>query len=147
MNVAASRRSTENNLGRALDLLNRQRPNRARRICAAGNGVISGGRPAATPGSPFARESSEINSLAVSPDGNWLAVGTEHKGGLSVWDLRTRQELVRLAKNEVGVRAAFSPTEPLLGVQQFHRFHRGVANHLAPLEHRDATDGGRIAAG
>src|ERR1019366_5468963 len=36
------------------------------------------------------------------------------QGGLAVWDLRTRQELIRLAKNEQIVRAVFSPTEQLL---------------------------------
>ena len=47
------------------------------------------------------QESTEINSLAVSSDGSLLAVGVRHRDGLSVWDLRSRQELVRLATQDV----------------------------------------------
>jgi WD40 repeat protein len=60
------------------------------------------------------QESGEINSLASSSNGNWLAVGLIHRGGLSVWDLRKRQELIRLAVGDVKVHGAFSPTAPIL---------------------------------
>ena len=44
------------------------------RFARAGNGVISGNKPAATPASPFARNRRN-QFAAVSPDGNWVAVG------------------------------------------------------------------------
>jgi WD40 repeat protein/serine/threonine protein kinase len=60
------------------------------------------------------QETFEITALAVSSDGQWLAVG-EHNGGLlSVWNLRTRRELTRLPADQGPVLAAFSPREPLL---------------------------------
>jgi WD40 repeat protein len=60
------------------------------------------------------QQSNEIESLAASSDGRWLAVGVEHKDGLFVYDLQTRQEIAHLAPGEGGLRAAFSPTDPLL---------------------------------
>src|SRR5262249_48168462 len=59
-------------------------------------------------------QKSEIESLAVSADGRWLAIGLVHKGGLFVYDLLTRQQVTNLAPDETEVRAAFSPAEPLL---------------------------------
>jgi WD40 repeat protein/serine/threonine protein kinase len=60
------------------------------------------------------QEPSEVMSLAVSPDGHSLAVGSLREGGLSVWDTPARHELIRMAKDEGNFRAAFSPTEPVL---------------------------------
>lgn len=71
------------------------------------------------------QESSEVNSLAISPDGYLLAVGLRQRDGLSVWSLRTRQELIRLAKNETYVRAPFSPMEPLLAFTSSSFFSSG----------------------
>jgi len=59
-------------------------------------------------------QTSEIESLAVSADGALLAIGLVHKDGLFVWDLRTRREVARLAPGEVDVRVAFSPAGSLL---------------------------------
>ena len=59
-----------------------------------------------------------IFSLAVSPDARWLAVGEENNGHLTVWDLPSRKEILRLPEGEhpdvFYMRAAFSPTEPLM---------------------------------
>src|SRR5258706_8931043 len=52
--------------------------------------------------------------MAVSYDEKWLALGEEENGGLSIWDLRTRQEIVRLPAGGGEVQVAFSPREPLL---------------------------------
>src|SRR5262249_55674122 len=57
---------------------------------------------------------SEIESLAVSADGQWLAVGFVHQGGLFVYDVRTRQEGAHLVPDDYGVGAAFLPAETLL---------------------------------
>jgi eukaryotic-like serine/threonine-protein kinase len=113
MNVAAQALAG-NNLGRALDLLTRQRPGPGQRDLRGWEWRYLWQQTRSDALFTLCRKSTEINSLAVSPDGNCLAIGVRHRDGLSVWDLRTRQELVRLAKNEEGVRAAFSPTEPLL---------------------------------
>ncbi len=60
------------------------------------------------------RQSSEIWSLAVSPDGKWLAVGEYQGGRLSIWDLATGQEAVRPEAGDGPVRVAFSPGEELM---------------------------------
>jgi WD40 repeat protein/tRNA A-37 threonylcarbamoyl transferase component Bud32 len=60
------------------------------------------------------RRSNEIYSLAVSQDGNWLALGEQNHGGLSVWDLRTRQQVAGIKSVDSPVLTAFSPVEPLL---------------------------------
>ena len=59
-------------------------------------------------------QKSEIESLAVSADGNWAAIGLVHKDGLFVWDLKTRQDVAQLAPGEGNVRVAFSPAESLM---------------------------------
>jgi hypothetical protein len=56
-------------------------------------------------------QKSEIGSLAVSADANWLAIGLVHRDGAYVWDLKTRQEVAHLAAGEAKVRLAFSPSE------------------------------------
>ncbi len=113
MNVA--QQSLEaNDLGRALDLLNRQRPQPGQKDLRGWEWRYLWEQTHSDALFTLCQESAEINSLAVSPDGLWLAEGAYHQGGLTVWDLRTRQELFHLAKNEGFVRAAFSPTEPLL---------------------------------
>ncbi|HXR07708.1 MAG TPA: serine/threonine-protein kinase [Candidatus Acidoferrum sp.] len=103
-----------NNLGRALDLLNRQRPEPGQKDLRGWEWRYLWEQCHGDTLFTLCQESSQIHSLAASPDGNWLAIGSYHQGGLSVWDLRTRQPLLRLAKNEGRVLAAFSSTEPLL---------------------------------
>jgi WD40 repeat protein len=113
MNVAAQALAG-NNLGRALDLLNRQRPRPGQRDLRGWEWRYLWQQARSDASFTLCRESSEVTALTVSPDGYWLAVGVRQRDGLSIWDLRTRQELIRLAKNETYVRAAFSPNEPLL---------------------------------
>jgi WD40 repeat protein/serine/threonine protein kinase len=113
MNVA-QQQLAGNNLGSALDLLNRQRPQPGQKDLRGWEWRYLWGQTHSAALFTLCQEPAEINSLSVSPDGLSVAIGSYHGGGVSVWDLRTRQELVRLAKNEGFVRAAFSPTEPLL---------------------------------
>ncbi|MGA9451799.1 MAG: serine/threonine-protein kinase [Verrucomicrobiia bacterium] len=113
MNVAAQALAG-NNLGRALDLLNRQRPRPGQKDLRGWEWRYLWQQTRSDASFTLYQESAEVNSLTVSPDGYWVAVGAYHKGGLSVWDMRTRQELVCLAKDEMYVRAAFSPTDPLV---------------------------------
>jgi WD40 repeat protein/serine/threonine protein kinase len=64
--------------------------------------------------STLCQKSFEITALAVSSDGQWLAVGEHNGGGLCIWNLRTRRELTSLPSDQGPVLAAFSPVEPLL---------------------------------
>ncbi|MBL9170803.1 MAG: protein kinase [Verrucomicrobiales bacterium] len=113
MNVARHALA-ENNLGRALDLLNRQRPQPGQRDLRGWEWRYLWKQTRSDAVFTLCQEPAGVASLAASPDGHWLAVGSHHPFGLKVWDLRTRQELFRLAKNEAYVRAAFSPVEPIL---------------------------------
>jgi WD40 repeat protein len=103
-----------NNLGRAQELLDRQRPQPGQRDLRGWEWRYLWQQCRSDALFTLCQQPSEVYSLAVSSDGNWLAMGAYDKGGLSVWDLRTRQELIRLAESEEYIHAAFSPTEPLL---------------------------------
>ncbi len=103
-----------NNLGRALNLLNRQRPKPGQRDLRGWEWRYLWEQTRSDALFTLDQKSTEIVSLSASPDGNWLAAGMHQQEGLSVWDLRTRQELVQLAKNENRVIAAFSSTESVL---------------------------------
>jgi WD40 repeat protein/serine/threonine protein kinase len=113
MNVAGQAVS-ENNLGRAIDLLNRQLPPTGQKDLRGWEWRYLWQQTRSDAKFTLCQKSSEVISLAPSPDGKWLAIGEHGRDGLSVWDLQTRQEVVRLAENEEQVRVAFSPTEPLL---------------------------------
>jgi len=105
----------ENNLGRARELVGRQRPD------AAGGPDLRGWewrylwqqcRSDAL--FSLARDQGSIYALAVSPDARWLAVGGVTGARLALWDFTARREVKLLADGVRSVRAAFSPTEPLL---------------------------------
>jgi eukaryotic-like serine/threonine-protein kinase len=112
MNVA-KQALNGNNLGRALDLLNRQRPGPGQRDLRGWEWRYLWQQTHSDALFTLCQKS-EIESLAVSADGNWLAIGLVHKDGLFVYDLQTRQEVAHLAPGEGEVRAAFSPAESLL---------------------------------
>ncbi|MGH7969195.1 MAG: WD40 repeat domain-containing protein, partial [Limisphaerales bacterium] len=105
-----------NNWGRALDLLNRQRPGPGQEDLRGWEWRYLWQQLRSDALVTLCRQSSEINSLAVSPNGSLLAIGTRHQGGVSVWDLGARREVVRLGEGESYALAAFSPTEPLLAM-------------------------------
>ncbi len=113
MNVA-KQALAGSNLGRALDLLNRQRPQAGQSDLRGWEWRYLWKQTRSDALFTLCQERAEVFSLTASPHGNWLAVGSFHEGGLAVWDGRTRQELVRLVPKESRIRAAFSPTEPLL---------------------------------
>jgi len=113
MNVAKQALDASN-LGRALELLNRQRPQPGQRDLRGWEWRYLWQQTRSDALFTLCQHSSEIESLAASPDGRWLAVGVTHKDGLLVYDLQTRQQVAHLASGEGGVRAAFSPTDSLL---------------------------------
>ena len=115
MNVAAQALAG-NNLGRALDLLNRQRPKPGQKDLRGWEWRYLWGQTRGDASFTLCQRFGEVSSLAVSPDGLTLAIGSHHARGVSVWDLRTRQEVCRLAQNEFFAKADFSPTEPLLAL-------------------------------
>lgn len=63
----------------------------------------------------FRRRDHPYSSLAVSADGEWLAGGEDAGGGLSVWNLKTKEE-IRVPAGSGRVRVAFSPREALLAI-------------------------------
>ena len=113
MNVAMQALA-ENNLGRALDLLDRQRPGPGVSDLRGWEWRYLWQQTRSDALFTLCQKSNEIESLAVSADGRWLAIGVEHRDGLFVWDLQSRQEVAHLAQGKSGVRVAFSPKEPVL---------------------------------
>jgi WD40 repeat protein len=101
------------NLGRAQDLLNRQRPQPGQKDLRGWEWRYLWEQTHSDALSTLCQKS-EIESLAASANGNWLAIGLVHKDGLFVYDLQTRQEVAQLAPGEGDVRAAFSPVESFL---------------------------------
>ncbi len=103
-----------NNLGQAFDLLNRQRTDPGQKDLRGWEWRWLWAQTRSDALFTLTQESGEIYSLACSPDGNLLAVGVRHEGGISVWDAQARRSLARLSEDEGFVCAAFSPTQPLL---------------------------------
>jgi eukaryotic-like serine/threonine-protein kinase len=123
------------NLGYALDLLNRQRPQHGQKDLRGWEWRYLWQQTRSDALFTLCQEPAEIYSLAASPDGNWLAMGVGRQNGLHLWDLRTRQELVHLATNENVISAAFSPTEPLLAFESSRGLHLwNVATRLTVAE-------------
>jgi eukaryotic-like serine/threonine-protein kinase len=112
MNVAKQALDASN-LGRAQDLLKRQWP-------GTGQQDLRGWewrylwRQTRSDALYTLCQKSEIESLATSANGDWLAIGLVHKDGLFVYDLQTQQEVAHLAPGEGDVCAAFSPVASLL---------------------------------
>ncbi|HTQ49061.1 MAG TPA: protein kinase, partial [Candidatus Acidoferrales bacterium] len=111
---AALQSLDENYLGRALDLLNRQRPQAGQKDLRDWEWRYLWQQTRSDDLFALCQIKGQVNSLAASPNGQWLAVGAAHEGGATVWDLKTRQVVARLANDEEMARAAFSPADPLL---------------------------------
>jgi WD40 repeat protein len=113
MNVAMDALA-RSNLGGAQILLNRQRPQSGQKDLRGWEWRYLWQHTRSDALFTLCQQKSEIESLAVSANGQWLAIGLDHRDGLLVWDLNTRQVAAHLAPGEVMVRAAFSPAESLL---------------------------------
>ena len=105
------------NLGRALDLLDRQRPQPGQKDLRGWEWRYLWQQCRSDALLTLCRRDGEISSLAVSSDGHWLAIGPLHLGqGTSVWDLRTRKEVFKTATNLSEVQVAFSPVDDTLAI-------------------------------
>jgi serine/threonine protein kinase/WD40 repeat protein len=102
------------NLGWALDLLNRQRPRPGQKDLRGWEWRYLWQQTRSDALLTLGQASSEIESLAVSADGRWLAAGVDHKDGVFVYDLQTRQQVADLAHGENELHVAFSPAQPLM---------------------------------
>ena len=111
---AAKQALDGSNLGRALDLLKRQEPLPGQTDLRGWEWRYLWKQTRSDALFTLCRQSSQIESLSVSADGRWLAVGVDHKDGVLVYDLQTRQQVAHLAAGESNARAVFSPSEPLL---------------------------------
>jgi WD40 repeat protein len=98
------------NLGRAQELLNRQRPRAGAPDLRGWEWRYLWSQCRSDALFSLCQLSNSVQSLAISPDGRFLIAGEQEHGGASVWDLRTRKELVRLGQGEYRVQVAFSTT-------------------------------------
>ena len=55
-----------------------------------------------------------VVSLSVSNDGHWVAIGGEWNDEMTVWDLRSREQIVQFRLARFAAPFLFSPTAPLL---------------------------------
>ncbi|HWN94963.1 MAG TPA: WD40 repeat domain-containing serine/threonine protein kinase, partial [Methylomirabilota bacterium] len=110
----------DNNLGRALDMLNQHRPTPGQTDLRGWEWRYLWGQTRSDALFTLCQVTNEIRSLSVSSDGNLVAVSVEGRGGLSLWSVPDRREVLRLAQNEQKVCAAISPTEPLLAFTGIH---------------------------
>jgi eukaryotic-like serine/threonine-protein kinase len=107
----------ENNLGRAQELLNRQRPLAGQKdlrgwewrylwqFCQSDALYVA------------CRESNEVSSLSISHDGEWMAVGTGAVSGpASVWNLRNHREIACPAVGGEIKSVTFSPQSSSLAM-------------------------------
>jgi len=105
-----------NNLGRSQELLNRHRPKPGDQDLRDWEWRYLWQHCRSDAEFTLCQKSSRIYSLAASADGRWLAVGEFDKGGLSIWDLTTRQEVAQLPAGEGQVWLAWSPQGQLLAI-------------------------------
>ncbi len=103
-----------NNFGRAQELLNRQVPQSGQKDLRGWEWRYLWRQYQSDASLQLCQKTSSIGSMAVSHDGQWLALGQSEMGGLSLWNLKLRQEMAHLAAGDQEVRVAFSPREPLL---------------------------------
>jgi len=102
------------NLGRARDLLESQRPQDGQIDLRGWEWRYLWQQVRSDALFPLCTHPDQISGLSVSADGKLVAIGSSHGGGVSVWDINKRHVVDVLAEDEGSVRTAFSPTEPLL---------------------------------
>ena len=114
-----------NNLGRARELLNRQRPQSGQQDLRGWEWRFLWKQCQSDALFTLCQETNQVGSLAtaaeiaVSADGRWLAVGDGEK--LSVWDLQTRRIITSLPAGKSHPHLAFSPRAELLAYSALSR--------------------------
>ncbi len=117
MNVA-QQALAESNLGRALNLLNRQLPEPGLKDLRGWEWRYLWQQTHSDALFTLCQKG-EIESLTVSRDGALVAIGLVHKDGLYVYNLKERREVAHFAQGEHRVRAAFSPVGPWLAFTSY----------------------------
>ncbi|MGO8928057.1 MAG: protein kinase domain-containing protein [Limisphaerales bacterium] len=105
-----------NNLGRAQELLNRQRPGPGQKDLRGWEWRYLWQKCRNDALSVLCVVSNPVCSLATSPDGRWLAFGEQGPGIVSLWDLRSHKVVARLT-GDSGPLVAFSPKGLLLAYE------------------------------
>ncbi len=103
-----------NKLGRAQELLNRQRPQPGQLDLRGWEWRYLWQHCQSDALGALDENRTAIGSLAVSSDGKWLAIGENGSGMLSVWDLQAHRQVVRFKAGLGDVRLAFAHRTPLL---------------------------------
>lgn len=113
-----------NNLGRAQELLSRHRPAEGFQVSNLSSQILPDLRGwewrylwqhcQSDALFTLCQLSNEVSALSVSHDGKWVAIGEHGEGGVSVWDLRARQQVVRFPLGESRDPLAFAPRAPVL---------------------------------
>jgi WD40 repeat protein len=121
-----------NNIGGALNLLNRYRPTNQSQLDLRGwewrylwNQCQSGA-------DSVIKTTNAIMSLSVSHDGAWLALGLNNTG-VSIRNLATSREITRLPASGHMVRVAFSPRELLLAYTDVPSYGSSSTNYSVHL--------------
>ena len=104
----------EKNFGRAQELLNHQRPEPGQEDLRGWEWRYLWQYCQSDALYELCQLSNAVSSMAVSPDGKWLAIGEHSEGQISVWDLRKRRQVARWQGAVGEVICAFSPREPRL---------------------------------
>ena len=114
INLAAQALSV-NDLGRARELLNHHRPTTSNVTDLRGwEWRFLWQQCQSEALDAFCKKAGRIHSLSISHDGKWLALGSFLEGGVSIWNLQTREKELTLFPDEWFVQAAFSPKSNLL---------------------------------
>jgi WD40 repeat protein len=113
MNIA-KQALDDNNLGRALDMLDQHRPMPGQTDLRGWEWRYLWSQTRSDALFTLCQETNGIRSLSVSSDGNLVAASVDGRGGLSLWSVPDRREVLRLAQNEQNVCTVISSTEPLV---------------------------------
>jgi serine/threonine protein kinase/WD40 repeat protein len=114
-----------NKLGQAQELLYRQKPLPGQSDLRAWEWRYLWSQCQSDALAEICREPKSITSMSLSHDGGWLALGQLEDGGLSIWDLQTRQRVMQKQVGDGQVTVAFSPRESLLAFSGAARETRG----------------------
>jgi WD40 repeat protein/serine/threonine protein kinase len=113
MNVAQEALAGSN-LGRAVELLERQRPLQGQQDLRGWEWRYLWQQTRSDALFTLCRKPTEIGAVTVSADGSLLAAGMVHKGGISVYDLNSHREIANLSSDKGVSHAVFSRTGSLL---------------------------------